>query len=101
MAGKVLDTLERNGTKISDYERQCVTIAALCHDIGHGPFSHLYEDVAKAIDGEKWRHEEKSLEITEELLKELDLFKKFGEEKKKGCYRYNKKNDQGKSSSNS
>ncbi|KAJ8307447.1 hypothetical protein KUTeg_015531 [Tegillarca granosa] len=39
LAGKVLDNLkrtfetEKSGHKISDFDKKCVTIAALCHDI--------------------------------------------------------------------
>uniref|UniRef100_A0A1X7TUC2 HD/PDEase domain-containing protein n=1 Tax=Amphimedon queenslandica TaxID=400682 RepID=A0A1X7TUC2_AMPQE len=28
-------------------EKMCVQIAALCHDIGHGPFSHVYDIAVK------------------------------------------------------
>ncbi|KAJ8307181.1 hypothetical protein KUTeg_015265 [Tegillarca granosa] len=69
LAGKVLDTLEKNGTPIDEYDRMCVTIAALCHDIGHGPFSHLYEDVAKAIDGKKWKG--KAVQTVDKTTKEI------------------------------
>ncbi|KAJ8307446.1 hypothetical protein KUTeg_015530 [Tegillarca granosa] len=40
LAGKVLDNLkrtfetEKSEHKISDFDKKCVTIAALCHDIG-------------------------------------------------------------------
>jgi HD superfamily phosphohydrolase len=45
---------------ISDEEKLCLEVAALCHDLGHGPFSHTWErfvEAARSKDGApaKWR----------------------------------------------
>lgn len=41
---------------LAEEERQLVMLACLLHDIGHGPFSHTFEDVfyQKAIRHEAW-----------------------------------------------
>jgi HD superfamily phosphohydrolase len=44
LATRVLDKLEHKH-KISDFDRVTVRVAALLHDIGHGAFSHVMENV--------------------------------------------------------
>lgn len=42
--------------KLSDAEKQLVMLAALLHDVGHGPFSHAFEDVFchRSLKHEDW-----------------------------------------------
>lgn len=41
--------------------RRAVRAAALLHDIGHGPFSHVFEDPIRRINGPDFSHEEVTL----------------------------------------
>lgn len=53
LAGEFLKTLRENHEKdekplpeecmINDKDILCAEIAGLCHDLGHGPFSHLFD----------------------------------------------------------
>jgi len=47
-------------------ERETVRLSTLLHDIGHGPFSHLFEIVLKKINKEKFDHEDISTWIINE-----------------------------------
>jgi HD superfamily phosphohydrolase len=45
---------------ISDDEKLCLQVAGLCHDLGHGPFSHTWERFVEAARSEddapvKWK----------------------------------------------
>jgi len=54
----------------------CVALAGLVHDIGHGPFSHMFEEFVERVDAKdpnsplpRWEHERMSGEILELLVK--------------------------------
>ncbi|KAF4077906.1 hypothetical protein AMELA_G00193350 [Ameiurus melas] len=49
----------------------CVQIAGLCHDLGHGPFSHMFDGmfIPKVRPGRKWKHENASVEMFDHLVK--------------------------------
>ena len=65
MARRLADVIaRREGRRDSERERVAL-LAALLHDIGHGPFSHAFEAATEALDREK-RHEAWSAEIVRE-----------------------------------
>lgn len=53
---------------------ESIKIAGLCHDLGHGPFSHIFDDVLlRNVDHPNKHHETRSCLITEMICKrELD-----------------------------
>jgi HD superfamily phosphohydrolase len=57
--------------KITDRTIELLGIAGLVHDIGHGPFSHLYDSYVKDIDEPD--HEERGLVIFKELCKNYQI----------------------------
>ena len=40
-----------------EYLKECVSIAGLCHDIGHGPFSHSFDLILGSMNINWWDHE--------------------------------------------
>ncbi|XP_056305766.1 deoxynucleoside triphosphate triphosphohydrolase SAMHD1 isoform X2 [Danio aesculapii] len=48
----------------------CVQIAGLCHDLGHGPFSHMFDGmfIPKARPADKWKHEMASVQMFDHLV---------------------------------
>ncbi|XP_006003881.1 deoxynucleoside triphosphate triphosphohydrolase SAMHD1-like [Latimeria chalumnae] len=56
--------------QIDDRDVLCVQIAGLCHDLGHGPFSHLFDRmfIPQARPGRNWKHETASVQMFEHLI---------------------------------
>ncbi|MES1920202.1 hypothetical protein MHBO_001896 [Bonamia ostreae] len=60
--------------KLRKRDKEIVEIAALCHDIGHGPFSHAFDDfICNRIGSKQWNHEERSCQIVEKIIDEKGL----------------------------
>uniref|UniRef100_A0A9J7Z0T9 HD domain-containing protein n=1 Tax=Cyprinus carpio carpio TaxID=630221 RepID=A0A9J7Z0T9_CYPCA len=77
--------------KITDEDILCVQIAGLCHDLGHGPFSHLFDGLVipevKKIKQSKGKHEQMSVLMFDDIVKSLkaeneDVLKEHGLEDK-------------------
>lgn len=62
LAGRVMEQLERvSGENLfEDGKRKAILAAALLHDVGHGPFSHVFEGVTNG------KHEHWTLKIVRE-----------------------------------
>jgi HD superfamily phosphohydrolase len=42
---------------LDKHQREVVRAAALLHDVGHGPFSHVFEEFLQDVNGEDFTHE--------------------------------------------
>ncbi|CAM4684060.1 unnamed protein product [Leuciscus chuanchicus] len=60
---------------ITKQDMLCVQIAGLCHDLGHGPFSHLFDGmfIPKVRPDKKWKHETASVQMFDHLVKVNNL----------------------------
>ncbi|XP_067904681.1 deoxynucleoside triphosphate triphosphohydrolase SAMHD1-like [Heterodontus francisci] len=56
--------------KIDQRDILCVQIAGLCHDLGHGPFSHVFDRlfIPHATNGSQWKHEDASVDMFLHLI---------------------------------
>ncbi|KFB44994.1 AGAP006056-PA-like protein [Anopheles sinensis] len=72
LAGKLLDSINLHLEQpISESERMCVMLAAVLHDVGHGPFSHMWEKFVEVYGGH-WRHEEASVQLVRQVLGRME-----------------------------
>ncbi|XP_072553050.1 deoxynucleoside triphosphate triphosphohydrolase SAMHD1-like [Salminus brasiliensis] len=73
LAGCLLQDLEKRQPElqISREDILCVQIAGLCHDLGHGPFSHMFDRmfIPKVRPGLIWKHENASVQMFDHLVK--------------------------------
>ncbi|KCV73444.1 hypothetical protein H696_00980 [Fonticula alba] len=76
LANTLLGRLQREQRLDFDNPRQAthllnsVTIAGLCHDLGHGPFSHVFDGqfIPRARPGCSWTHEDASEMMLDDLV---------------------------------
>ncbi|XP_037098954.1 deoxynucleoside triphosphate triphosphohydrolase SAMHD1 [Syngnathus acus] len=77
LAGQLVKALNEKQPEllISRRDILCVQIAGLCHDLGHGPFSHMFDAkfIPKARPDISWKHEEASLKMFDHLVEKNDL----------------------------
>jgi len=81
LAGQFINHLMLKKPGCADQvDRLCVMLAGLCHDLGHGPFSHLWESfVSEAREGYKWRHEKTSLDMLDFIINDNNLVPVFAQ----------------------
>ncbi|KAF9585804.1 SAM domain and HD [Lunasporangiospora selenospora] len=61
--------------EISSSDVKCVKLAGLCHDLGHGPFSHVFDNefIPQAMPDIKWTHEQGSEMMLEYLVDDNNI----------------------------
>lgn len=65
----LLDRLEKNNKiSIDPFHRKCVKLAGLLHDVGHGPFSHMWEQFVHHGKDKNWNHEDTSCDVTRHII---------------------------------
>ncbi|KAK3799490.1 hypothetical protein RRG08_035156 [Elysia crispata] len=56
--------------KITERDIFCVQVAGLCHDLGHGPFSHMFEKAVKEGYKKDWKHEQASVTLFAKMVED-------------------------------
>ncbi|XP_053387578.1 deoxynucleoside triphosphate triphosphohydrolase SAMHD1-like [Mercenaria mercenaria] len=88
LAGRLVRALRKQKSKalenveITPEDELCVEVAALCHDLGHGPFSHVFDTqiIPKLRTDERreWKHEQGSVDMIDHMIEEnTELKDKF------------------------
>ncbi|MBF76248.1 hypothetical protein CMK20_18970 [Candidatus Poribacteria bacterium] len=69
LANKYIQKLNKDKKFFTEREIECITIAGLIHDIGHGPYSHLFDET---VDQDK-NHEYRSGKLLELMNQKYNL----------------------------
>ncbi|KAI9218564.1 HD phosphohydrolase domain-containing protein [Blastocladiella britannica] len=77
LAGQMIQRLHSSqpNLEISQEDAGAIQIAGLCHDLGHGPYSHVFDGVViPAITGNRdWSHEQASLMMFDHMVSEHSI----------------------------
>ncbi|KAK6186461.1 hypothetical protein SNE40_008496 [Patella caerulea] len=77
LAGEMVSRLKKQQPEldITEDDVLCVKIAGLCHDLGHGPFSHVFDGkfIPLVVPGSGWKHEEASIQMFEHLIEKNNI----------------------------
>jgi HD superfamily phosphohydrolase len=73
LAGKMMESLKKNQKElqITDRDIEITRIAGLIHDIGHGPFSHLYDNHIRYET--EHAHEKRGCMLFRDMVKKYNL----------------------------
>ncbi|XP_069184321.1 deoxynucleoside triphosphate triphosphohydrolase SAMHD1 [Procambarus clarkii] len=73
LAGQMVEHLQQeHPDMVSEKDVLCVKVAALCHDLGHGPFSHCWEAFIRAANQDaNFCHENMSVHIFEDIYNSM------------------------------
>lgn len=72
-ARRLMKIVERHLTSRDNYDPQQALVAlaaALVHDVGHGPFSHAFEEVGKKLD---WKFVKKHELVSDVLIRDSEI----------------------------
>ncbi|KAG2487912.1 hypothetical protein HYH03_013492 [Edaphochlamys debaryana] len=61
------------GVDMEEDDVRIVTLAGLCHDLGHGPLSHPFDKLMQRLGVKDWRHEEMSGRLVQYMVDECGL----------------------------
>jgi HD superfamily phosphohydrolase len=59
--------------KVDERNSDLIQVAAMCHDIGHGPLSHMFDKLCDKYTCQYNRHENRSCIIIKHIIKKYDI----------------------------